>query len=283
MKGILWSHQRFSGSVRPSSIPNPIFGIEISDRPVSVRSRLTDKQPTRAVIVLHLVIALLAAFGLDAIIKWLRSKTGLISRSVPVVVAAIFVFVWADIISAARWYERWLLTPSGSDLITSADNTSPENLANQARRARILKQDASWYRYWFYGVNLRWNYAFEIDAHSMGGYDVMMLDRYSNFLHHMTGKQNRGFAFADPILFNAPLPFSFKILGLKYVDQAGRMWQQTDPAGTSRAWFVTAFKDVDDEMAALNYMHSDDFQPHVEAVFEAATSAKVNTTVKNRN
>jgi hypothetical protein len=241
------------------------------------------KQPTRAMIGLHLVIALLAAFGLDAIITWLRSKTGLISRSVPVIVAAIFVFVWADIISAARWYERWLLTPSGSDLITSADNTSPENLANQARRARMLKQDASWYRYWFYGVNLRWNYAFEIGAHSMGGYDVMMLDRYSNFLHHMTGKQKRGLAFADPILFNAPSPFSFKILGLKYVDQAGRMWQQTDPAFLSRAWFVTAFKDVDDEMAALNYMRSDDFRPHAEAVFEAATTTNFNATVKNIN
>ncbi len=242
------------------------------------------KQPTRAVIVLHLVIALLAAFGLDAIIKWLRRKTGLISRSVPVVVIAIFIFVWTDIVSAARWYEQWLLTPLGSDLITSADNISPKNLANQARRARILKQDTTWYRYWFYGVSLRWNYAFEIGAHNVGGYDVMMLNRYSNFLHHMTDSmKTRGLAIADPLLFDAPTPFPFKILGLKYVDQAGRMWQQTDPEFLSRAWFVTVYKDVADEMAALNYMHNDDFKPHSEVVFEADTTAKLNSTVRQMN
>jgi hypothetical protein len=175
-----------------------------------------------------------------------------------------------------------LLTPLSSDLLTNADHTSPSVLANKALRTKLLTQDSSWYRYWFYGVNLRWNYAFEIGAHSMGGYDAMMLSRYSNFLHHMTDtRDNRVLAFADPIFFDAPSPFPFKILGLKYVDQAGRMRQQTNPDFLSRGWFVTVHKEVADEMAALKYMHSDGFQAHAEVVFEVATSMKFNPAVNN--
>jgi hypothetical protein len=94
---------------------------------------------------------------------------------------------------------------------------------------------------------------------------------------------NRGLAIVDPVRYDAPTPFPFKILGLKYVDQAGRMWQQTDPAFLSRAWFVTAYKDVADEMAALKYMHNDSFQPHAEAVFETPTTTKFNPAVRHMN
>ena len=225
--------------------------------------------PARAMVIVHLVIALLAGVGLDFLIRSLRSVGGIILKSVPLVIAGICIVTWLDIVGAARWYERWLFTPVTADLVTNADSSSPSIIASRARHARILEEDRSWYRYWFDAHNLPRNYGYRIGARHIGGYDVLMLKRYSRFLHYMTGNGfSLRFTFAEPIFFDSPVAFPFKILGLKYADNAGKLWIQNDPEAVSRGWFVGASIHVADEQAALEYMHGSRFRPRSEVVFE---------------
>lgn len=224
--------------------------------------------PARALVIVHLIMALLAAFGIETVMGWLRDKKGLAARSIMPLVVAIFLITWLDIVGAARWYERWLFKPVNADLILNFDTNRPEIINSRARHARVLSEDSGWYRFWFDAVNLRRNYAFENGGHSIGGYDLMMLNRYSRFMHFMTFNDiDGGITFPEPLLFKSPVPFPLKILGLKYMNHEDRLVEQVD-FPIRRAWFAGHEIYVGDEVAALEYIRSDRFRRFDEVVIE---------------
>ncbi len=221
------------------------------------------RHPSRALFVVQLTIALLAAIGLDKI----RDRLGEAVRHRTVVVTFIAVLVclisWIDLVTAARWYRDTAFVP---------DDWVRDNPA-QVQHAAILASDRSWYRYWFNRGLFRQNHGFASDARSIDGYDAMMLDRYERFIHFMTDtpRDIRQLTHITPMIFaTAPSPFPFKVLGVKYVDVPGRILTRTDDKSLSRAWIVSTVKRVEDESAALRYMRSDAFRPHSEVVFETS-------------
>jgi hypothetical protein len=136
---------------------------------------------------------------------------------------------------------------------------------------RPLEQDASWYRFWFLRAVFRENEAYKLGRRSVGGYDAMFLERYRRFVHRMTDTA------IDSSMVNilprrtvaeAPSPFPFKILGVRYATYDLKLWVNSVPEAVRRAWFVTRARRVADEDAALDFLRSDAFDPFGEAVFE---------------
>ena len=105
----------------------------------------------------------------------------------------------------------------------------------------------------------------------------MMLNRYERFIHFMTDTpaDKRQLTHITPMIFaTTPSPFPFKILGVKYADEPGRILTRTDKKTFPRAWVASTVKRVDDESAALRYMRSDAYQPHSEVIFEDSDARK---------
>jgi hypothetical protein len=206
---------------------------------------------------------LLAAIGLDKILRRLRLHFPGNGWIAPAIVVLACLVSWADLVVAARWYTERAFV---------ADRWDRNNPA-QIQRVEILAGDPSWYRVWFNRGLFRQNHAFRVGARSINGYDVMMLQRYQNFIFTMTDSptyRQQLTHISPTILLTAPSPFPFKILGIKYVDVPGRILIRGDLPTLSRAWFVARVKAVTDEADALRYMRSSAFQPYREVVFENA-------------
>jgi hypothetical protein len=233
------------------------------------------RAPARALTIVHLVIALLAAKGLDTIIGRLFGQSRYPVWPVPLLVSCVCLLTWLDLVGAALRKKDVLVIPEQQSL------AAPE----QIRHAGILQRDRSWHRYWFYPGTLRDNHAYAIDARSIGGYDVMIPARFERFVRFMTDSEHelRGLTRLNPKSFaNTPAPFPFKILGVKYADYQGRIVARHDPGeqqALARGWFVAAVKPVADELGALRYMRSGEFQPFREAVFETAEIERLGITV----
>jgi hypothetical protein len=212
--------------------------------------------PARALIVLDFVLALLAAVGLDALGRRFGRRP---ARRRWLAVAAAGLTV-VDVTAWARANRERLFLPERGGL---ANPTHVE-------LTRLLRDDHSWYRYWFHRRLFRQNHAFAVGARSVGGYDTMYLQRYSRFVHHMTDTAvvpSLVTILTQKTFANAPSAFPFKILGVKYASYQGRIHQRGE---VRRAWFVTRARRVADEDAALAYLRSDGFEPYGEVVFEAA-------------
>jgi hypothetical protein len=223
------------------------------------------RAPARAITIVHLAMSLLAAAGLDVIIRQLPSIKGQLRWLAPTLVAVICAITWIDLVSAARWQKQAIVFPELQRLDDPA----------QLTHAGILEKDQAWYRYWFYPNALRDNHAFAMKARSIGGYDVMILARYERFIRTMTDSANAPSGLtrlSAASYLNSPSPFPFKVLGTKYADYGGRLVRNVDPRAVTRAWFVTRSQTVSNEEAALSYMRSDDFERYREVVFEADES-----------
>lgn len=221
------------------------------------------RHSSRALILVHLIVALLAAVGLDKILHGLRLRLPGIGWIAPATVILVCLVSWTDLTTAARWYTERAFV---------ADRWDPDNPA-QIHRTEILAGDQSWYRVWFNRGLFRQNHALRVGAHSIDGYDVMMPDRYQRFIHAMTdtpAERQQLTHISSAIFITAPSPFPFKILGVKYADVPGRILIRPDPSVFARAWFVDRIRAVTDEAAALRYMRSRDFQPFREVLFETA-------------
>ena len=230
------------------------------------------RAPARAMTIVHLIMSLLAAAGLDAIIRRLFGRTRRYTWAAPATIICVCAIVWLDLVYVAQMKKELLTIPEHQTL------DSPE----QVSHARILQQDPSWFRYWFYPGRLRDNHAFAVDARSVGGYDVMIPGRFERFIRFMTDAEleQTGLTRLNPKSFvTTPSPFPFKILGVKYVDYGDQVVTRQEPGAQqslSRGWFVNEVKWVENEIEALRLMRSDNFKPYREVVFEAAVSESLN-------
>ncbi len=219
--------------------------------------------PARALLIVQLVVALLAAVGLQALLNGLPQvrRSGLRAA---VMVAVASLVTLADVTSAARWH-RPVLLGAGNEpararlgLQVAERNTAP------------LRADPSWYRYWASPGILPHNYAVRIDRRSINGYAGMMPARYQRFIGAMTGygTEGLGMNLLNPeILARAPR-FSLKVLGVKYEMVRGQLFERPDGPDVPRAWLVTGVRRVADGADALRYMSGPAFRPLEEAVLE---------------
>jgi hypothetical protein len=216
------------------------------------------RAPARALVVVALVIAVLAAIGLDA-------AAGLVARrsraAAHLLVVLAFALAFVDLVVAARANRERLWIAESS---AAPDGVHPQ-------LAALLEGDRSWYRFWFPRTYFRENHAYALDARSIGGYDNLQLARYGRFVHRMTDTPypRSLITMLDPRMFvNASGPFPFKILGVKYSwGRDARLHGRAEPV--RRAWFVTRACRVADEEAALARMHDRGFEAEHEVVFEA--------------
>ncbi len=210
--------------------------------------------PARAVVVLGLAVSLASALVLDALTASTASRT----RALLVVAVSTVTFV--DVTLAARANRHRLFLP-GSE--TPADPILVDT----------LRRDPSWHRFWFVRSAFRANHAYALGARTVGGYDNLILDRYSRFLRFMTGTPLTSSMMTElpPRMFaDTSTPFPFKILGVKYATYRGRLWTLPESDPVRRAWFVTAERRFADESEALSYIRSDGFRPRDEVVFDAS-------------
>ncbi len=179
------------------------------------------RAPARALTIVHLVVSLLAAVGLDTLLRVLRERLRRPGWLIQMLVVGVCLITWLDLVSAARWRE---------DALVFAEQQSLDDPL-QLAHAQTLERDPSWYRYWFYPNALRDNHAYAIGARSVGGYDVMMPGRYERFIRFMTDSAEEpvGLTRLNPKTFvNSPAAFPFKVLGVKYADYRGRLVGRTD-------------------------------------------------------
>jgi hypothetical protein len=215
--------------------------------------------PARALIVVDLILAIMAAIGLDVIAGWVATRGRQGARIAIVLVALACVVQLVDLAYHARANRRYL-------------HTRPRPLMEQpfaVRLADTLAGDGSWYRYWFHPESFRENHAYALGARSVTGYDNMYLERYRRFFYFMTDTA------IDPLAVtgigrdtfgNARSLFPFKILGVKYAAYRGQLVVNPEPV--RRAWFVTRARRVASEDQALAYMRSERFDPQREVIFE---------------
>lgn len=232
------------------------------------------RAPARSMVNLNFIIAILAALGLERIILALKQKAGAFLAAILPVFLISFAATWIDITISAHINKDRLFLP---------DPGLMESTVHK-RHEEILKDDPSWYRFWFHFTCFRQNHAFTLKRHSIGGYDNMFMTRYSRFIHHMTDTQivpSLVTILPQKTFSNAPGPFPFKILGLKYVDHKKKTYQQQSLEAIKRAWFVRQTVKVDDEEAALRYIRSDQFRPFEEVIFEAPEADKLKLPLKN--
>ncbi len=226
------------------------------------------RAPARAMAMFHLALALLAAVGLEGILRRCRRNNGWRQWMTIVLTVCACAITWIDLTVTAQWQR---------DALVFAESTTPEDPV-QLTHARILERDSSWYRYWFYPNALRDNHAYALHARSAGGYDVMLPGRYERFIRFMTDSwlEKPGLTRLNPQVFrNSPSPFPFKILGIRYADFNGQLLARTDPLPVVRAWLVTQTRIVADEEAALRTLRSAEFQPSREVLIEAADQGSI--------
>jgi hypothetical protein len=214
--------------------------------------------PARAVMLLGLIAAIVAAVGLDAILRRVTTRAG---APVAGVVAGLFCLVQLiDVTVCARINRPRLILP----------DRGSTNRAGNRYLADVLSHDRSWYRYWFPAAVFRPNQAYAVGARSVTGYDNTYPQRYGDFVHHMTDTSRSWSTLTDlneSMFRSAPSAFPFKILGVKYAVRDGALTVNPDPP--RRAWFVTRARRVADEDDALAGMRSDRFEPYREVLFEA--------------
>jgi hypothetical protein len=223
------------------------------------------RAPARAMTIVHLVTSLLAAIGLDAMLRILRDRWRQPRWLTPAVVICVCLISWLDLVGAARWQAEAL------------DFAEQQSLDDPVQRihAETLERDRSWYRYWFYPNALRDNHAYAIGARSVGGYDVMLSGRYERFIRFMTDSaaEPGGLTRLNPKTFvNSPSAFPFKVLGVKYADYRGQLVTRADKRTPSRGWFVRNIKPVANEVAALRSLRSEAFNPYDEVILETVES-----------
>jgi hypothetical protein len=226
------------------------------------------RHPSRAMVIIHLTIALLAAIGLDRICQRLETKIGWPKWSIIALVGLVCLISLVDLTTSANWYRERAFVPDG---------WAPD-IPSQSRRNEIVLNDRSWYRYRFNRRLYRQNDAYAADARNIDGYDVMILGRYERFIHAMTDTTlaKRQLTHLTPNTFStAPSPFPFKILGVKYADGPNGILKRRDAEPVLRAWFVTERKTLNGEADALSYMRSDAFQPYREVLFESAETMQL--------
>jgi hypothetical protein len=234
------------------------------------------RHPSRALIVIHLIIALLAAVGLDKICE--RLQTRFVGPKWPAVALVVLVCLisLADLTTSANWYRERAFVPDGWRA----------EIPSQARRNEIIANDRSWYRYWFNRRLYRQNDAYSAEARNIDGYDVMIIGRYERFIHAMTDTTlaKRQLTHITPNTFlTAPSSFPFKIMGVKYADTPNGVVKRNDAESISRAWFVTEMKTLKGEADVLSYMRSDAYRPYREVVFENAEKNRLETRPATAN
>jgi hypothetical protein len=223
--------------------------------------------PARALLIVHLVLALLAGHGLQILLRlWPRLSPPL------ALAAAACVVTLADVGSTARWHRSALLGPgSHPEVVNRAQRTAAYNAA-------ILRADEGWYRYWADPGLLPQNYAFSIDRRSVNGYTGLLLARFQRFVGVMAGfgSENLGVAALNPQILARAQPFSLPLLGVKYEFAGGGVRERPGGPDVPRAWFASRALQMPGEVQALQYMKSAVFRPLEEVLLEpdAATDMR---------